>query len=168
MPTGYQIAEQSKLHYLTFLVVYWIDIFSRKAYRDLILESLSYCRQNKSLEIYGYVIMTNHIHLLVRSGIDNLSGTIRDLKKHTSKAIVEIIESGRESRREWMLRLSAHAAKRQNKEGKYQVWTHENHAELIYSNSFIEQKLAYIHENLVRAGFVEKPEDYLYPVLQRL
>ena len=162
MPTGYQIVEQSKVHFLTFQVVYWMDVFSRKAYRDLFLESLAYCRLHKSLDIYGYVIMTNHIHLLLRSAEDDLSGAIRDLKKFTSKAIVEAINDDRESRSEWILRLLANAAQRQNKEGKYQFWTHENHAELVYSNSFIEQKLAYIHENPVREGFVEKPEDYLY------
>jgi REP element-mobilizing transposase RayT len=162
MPTGYQIVEQSKLHYLTFRVVYWIDVFSRKSYRDLFLESLTYCRNHKSLEVYGYVIMTNHIHLLVRSAAGDLSGAIRDLKKFTSKAIVEALGSNLESRREWILRLLAHAAKRQNKEGVYQLWTHENHAELIYSNNFIEQKLEYIHQNPVRAGFVQKAEDYPY------
>ena len=52
--------------------------------------------------------------------------------------------------------------------GKYkkkqdnQVWTHENHAELIYSQKFIEQKLNYIHENPVRSRIVTKAEDYLY------
>ncbi len=162
MPTGYQIVEQSKIHYLTFQIVYWIDVFSRKAYRDLFLESLAYCRQHKSLEVYGYVVMTNHIHLLVRSAAGDLSGTIRDLKKFTSKAIVEALSDDHESRREWILRLLAHAAQRQNKEGKYQLWTHENHAELVYSNNFIEQKLEYIHQNPVRAGFVQKAEDYLY------
>ena len=162
MPTGYQIVEQSKVHFLTFQVVNWIDVFSRKVYRDLFLESLTYCRQHKSLVIYGYVIMTNHIHLMLRSAVDDLSGTIRDLKKYTSKAIVEAINDDYESRRGWILQLLAHAAQRQNKEGKYQFWTHENHAELVYSNNFIGQKLAYIHENPVRAGFVEKPEDYLY------
>ena len=78
MPTGYQIVEQSRVHYLTFQVVYWIDVFSRREYRDRFLESLAYCRQHKSLEVYGYVIMTNHIHLLVRSAAGNLSGAVQD------------------------------------------------------------------------------------------
>ncbi len=43
-----------------------------------------------------------------------------------------------------------------------QIWTHENHAEIIYSQKFIEQKIAYIHSNPIRAGIVEKVEDYLY------
>ena len=45
---------------------------------------------------------------------------------------------------------------------KYQVWTHENHAEIVYSNQFMDSKINYIHENPVRAGIVERAEDYLY------
>jgi len=162
MPTGYQIKDQTKAYYLTFQVVYWIDVFTRKNYRDAVIESLQYCQKHKSLEIYAYVIMSNHLHLLVRSGNGDLSGTIRDFKKFTSKKIVQAIEAGGESRKEWMLRLFAHAAKRQNKQGTYQVWTHENHAEEVYSNDFIAKKVAYIHDNPVRAGIVGQPEDYLY------
>ena len=43
-----------------------------------------------------------------------------------------------------------------------QIWTHENHAEQIFSQKFIEQKVDYIHNNPVRAGIVLHPEDYLY------
>ena len=45
---------------------------------------------------------------------------------------------------------------------KYQFWTHENHAELIFSNKFIAQKLEYIHNNPVRAGIVKDPCEYVY------
>ena len=163
MPTGYQIADQSKAYYLTFQVVYWIDIFTRKVYRDIVIESLKYCQKEKGLEIFAYVIMSNHVHILARSANDNLSNVVRDFKKHTSKKIIEQIEIGKtESRKAWMLRLFMHAAKRQNKTGKYQVWTHENHAIEVSSNNFIENKVEYIHANPVRAGLVNKAEDYKY------
>ena len=45
---------------------------------------------------------------------------------------------------------------------RYQIWTHENHAEIVYSNQFMDSKINYIHENPVRAGIVERAEDYLY------
>jgi hypothetical protein len=61
-----------------------------------------------------------------------------------------------------MLNLFEFAAKQHKRNEKYQIWTHENHAELIYSDKFIFQKMDYIHENPVRAGIVEKAEDYLY------
>jgi hypothetical protein len=44
----------------------------------------------------------------------------------------------------------------------YQMWTHENHAMVIYSPSFALEKLDYLHHNPVRAGWVRKPEDYVY------
>jgi hypothetical protein len=61
-----------------------------------------------------------------------------------------------------MLHLFEFEAKKHNRNTKYQVWTHKNHAEYIYSNKFIRQKLDYIHNNPVKAGIVEHPEDYLY------
>jgi len=64
MSTGYKIAEKDGLYYLTFQIVGWVDIFTRQVYRDIAIESLKYCQQNKGLCIFAYVIMSNHIHLL--------------------------------------------------------------------------------------------------------
>lgn len=161
MSTGYQIQDQSALHFLTFQVVQWADIFTRRKYRDIIIESFKYCRDHKGLEIYAYVIMSNHIHLLAKSTKEDFSGAIRDFKRHTSKQMLEAVQN-EESRREWLLMIFRYAARGHSRNEKYQVWTHENHAEQIFSNKFIEQKIEYIHNNPVRSGLVEKPEDYLY------
>ncbi len=87
MSTGYQIKDQESAYYLTLQIVHWVDIFSRKIYRDIVIDSLKYCKKEKGLEIYAYVIMSNHIHLLARGGKGNLSGILRDFKRHTSKRI---------------------------------------------------------------------------------
>jgi REP element-mobilizing transposase RayT len=162
MSTGYQIVEQDALHYVTFQIVRWVDLFTRKVYRDIVIDSLKYCQSNKGLEIYAFVIMSNHIHILLRSNIGKLSDTIREFKSFTAKQILLAIDTESESRRDWMLNLFEFAAKQHKRNEKYQIWTHENHAELIYSDKFIIQKISYIHDNPVRAGIVENPEDYLY------
>lgn len=126
------------------------------------IESLRFCQKNKGLEIYAFVIMSNHIHLLIRSFPGTLSDTIREFKSFTAKQMLEAMQTEPESRRDWMLNLFEFSAKQHKRNSKYQVWTHENHAELIYSNKFIDQKINYIHDNPVRAGIVEKAEDYLY------
>jgi REP element-mobilizing transposase RayT len=162
MSTGYQISEQDELHYVTFQIVRWVDIFTRQVYRDIVIDSLKFCRQHKGLEIYAFVIMSNHIHLLMRSQEARLSDTIREFKSFTAKKILEAIHTESESRREWMLNLFEFSARQHKRNEKYQIWTHENHAEIIYSNKFIDQKINYIHENPVRAGIVERAEDYLY------
>lgn len=162
MSQGYQIKDQSAAHYLTLQIVQWVDIFTRKIYRDIVIESLRYCQKEKGLEIYAYVIMSNHIHLLVRSGNENLSGTLRDLKSYTSKEILKAIIEKNESKRDWLLMIFKYAASKHKRNNTYQLWTHENHAEEVYSNKFIDQKLEYIHNNPVRSGIVANPEDYLY------
>jgi REP element-mobilizing transposase RayT len=162
MPTGYQIKEQDKLYYLTLQVIEWVDIFSRQKYRDIILENLAYCQKNKGLEIFAYVIMTNHIHLITRNENGQLSNTLRDFKSYTSKVILKEINSPGESRKEWMLKLFKEAAYKHNRNSEYQFWTHENHAEILFSNKFIEQKLDYLHNNPVRAGIVNEPQEYKY------
>ncbi len=61
----YKIWEQQGLNYLTLTTMGWIDIFSRRRYRDIIIDSLQYCRENKGLHVVGWVIMSNHLHLIV-------------------------------------------------------------------------------------------------------
>ena len=162
MSAGYKIDEKEGIYFLTFQIVEWVDIFTRKIYKDLIIESLDYCIKSKGLVVYAFVIMPNHIHLLAGSKQDNLSGTIRDFKKYTSNRIINLIKSGGESRENWMLSVFHKATLKHNRNTEYQVWTHENHAELIYSNLFVDQKLDYIHQNPVRAGWVIHAEDYVY------
>ena len=162
MSTGYKIFDQEALHYVTFQIVNWIDIFTRKVYRDIVVDSLRYCQQNKGLEIFAFVVMSNHVHLLVRSKTGRLSDTIHDFKSFTAKQILLAIDTEDESRRKWMLNLFEFAAKCHKRNEKFQIWTHENHAEEIYSNKFITQKINYLHENPVRAGIVDRAEDYVY------
>jgi putative transposase len=162
MPTGYQIKEQDKLHFVTLQVVEWVDIFTSQKYRDIIINNLDYCQKNKGLEIFAWVIMSNHIHLLIKSEQEELSNILRDFKSYTSKKIIEEIDLCNESRKDWMLKIFKDAAFKHKRNSEFQFWTHENHAEYIFSNKFLEQKLEYIHTNPVRAGIVEKPEEYKY------
>lgn len=152
MPTGFQIVKQEAAHYLTLQVVYWVDLFSRQRYRDIIIDSLNYCISKKNLIVFGYVIMSNHVHLLVQAENANLSDVIRDFKKYSSGRILFSIQNESESRREWMLKLFEHAASQHKRNVNFQVWTHENHAEEIYSNQFTLQKIKYIHDNPLRSG----------------
>lgn len=163
MGSAYQIKDQQQTYFCTFQVVGWVDIFTRKEYRDFILDSFRYCRQEKGMELFSYVIMSNHLHVIVRSKTGTLSDTIRDLKKHTSKQILHFaLHNNKESRRDWMKVVFEYHAKFNKRVNTFQLWTHENHAVELTSNDMIDSRMNYIHKNPVRAGLVEKPEDYLY------
>ncbi|SDL70673.1 REP element-mobilizing transposase RayT [Salinimicrobium catena] len=162
MKEGYTIKDQSKAHFLTATVVDWIDIFSRQNYRDCIIDSLSYCISNKGMILYGYVIMSNHIHLIIQSEKGELSNLLRDFKKFTATKILDLIKNTPESRREWILERFQKATFTHNRNKNYQVWQYGNHAEEIYTEKFLWSKLNYIHLNPVRAGLVARASDYLY------
>lgn len=159
---GFKIRDQSATHFLTFMIMGWIDIFSRQRYRDIVLESFQFCRQKKGLLIGSYVVMSNHIHTIWTASQNNLSDILRDFKTYTSKAITASIEAEPESRREWLLYMFRFFANRTNANENFKVWTGDNHPEEITSDSFLKTKLNYIHENPVRAGLVTEPSQYLY------
>lgn len=162
MSEAYQITDPGAPYFMTLQVVDWVDLFTRRIYRDIFLESLAFCRIHKGLQVYGYVVMSNHVHVIVRAKGENLPAVVRDLKKYTSSTVLKAIAETPESRREWMLNRFSFAARRHTRNSTYQLWTHENHAVVLYEPEFAGQKLNYIHMNPVRAGLVEKPEDYLY------
>lgn len=161
--TSYKIGNQNGLYYLTFATVEWIDVFTRKRYKDIVVDSLQYCQQEKGLELYSWVLMSNHIHLIARAKEGyKLSDILRDFKKHTSKQIIKAIQEEPESRRDWLLAEMLKAGTMNTKNSKYQLWRNDNHPIELYSNEVINQKADYIHNNPVEEGIVEQATDYLY------
>ena len=141
----------------------WIDLFTRVDYRYMIIESLKFCQKEKGLQIYGWCIMSSHLHLIVRrAGKYELSEILRDFKKYTSKKVIEIINEINESRREWMLQEFAASAASLKRNSKYKVWKDGNHPVLLDSNKMMEQRLDYLHNNPVQAGIVDEPEHYVF------
>jgi putative transposase len=161
---GYIIHDQQAIYYMTFTVVGWIDVFSRQCYRDFVIESFKYCQQHKGMHLHAYVIMTNHVHLIVSADEGfSISNFVRDCKKYTAKQILDdIAANGIESRREWMLHQFEYYASRHSRNEKYQLWEHDNHFVELSSPAFTQQKIDYIHQNPVRAGLVYRAEDYVY------
>lgn len=161
--SGYKIGNQKALHFITFAVVEWVDVFTQQEYSRIVIDSLKYCQTAKGLEIFAWCLMSNHIHLIVRSKTGDLSGTLRDFKKFTSKSIIKAIEENKkESRKNWMLWIFKSAGEKNTRNKSYQFWQQDNHPKELVNNKFIDQKLDYIHNNPVEAGIVENPEDFLY------
>ena len=105
--------------------------------------------------------MSNHIHCTV-SAENNLSDVVRDFKKFTAKEILKlVIENTQESRKEWLLMIFKYHAKFNKRVEKFQFWTHENHAIELTNNEMIESRVNYIHQNPLRAGYVEQDHEYV-------
>ena len=160
---GYKIRNQAAIHFITFAVAEWVDVFTRKGYRDIVLESLKYCQSEKGLLLHCWCIMSNHLHLILSAKNHDLSDILRDFKKFTSKQIIEAIQSNdHESRKDWMLKIFREEGMKNSRNKNYQFWRQDNQPQELYSPAFIFQKINYTHNNPVEAGIVERAEHYLY------
>jgi len=161
MSRKYKFRNPEAIYFVTFTTVNWIDVFTRPMYKDIVVESLNYCIKNKGLVVYAWVIMSNHVHLVIERRSVALEDVMRDLKKYTSREILKAIEENpQESRKAWMLWMFERAGK---KNSKYQFWQQHNQpVELTLQAYAIDGSIDYIHNNPVKAGFVLRPEDYPY------
>ena len=160
MGRKYKIRDQEGLYFVTFTIVHWLDVFVRDDYKQIFVDSLNYCQDKKGLEVYAWVIMTSHVHLILRSN-GNLSDTIRDMKSHTSLALRKCIQDNpRESRKEFLLWMFERTAKKNKRNTKYQVWQQHNHPIELSTKEMVDQRLNYIHNNPVEAGFVLEAESW--------
>ena len=163
MSTKYKATTTEEAYFITITIVGWIDVFTRLNQKHNIINALNYCQKNKGLEIYAYVMMSNHLHLLCKATNGFvLSDVIRDFKKFTSKKILQTINEEPESRREWMLEYFQKACQHLKREQQFKVWQDGYYAELVETNWFIKQKVKYIHNNPVKDKIVTEPEEYYF------
>ena len=145
------------------IAIGWVDVFTRKIYRDILLDSIRFCQENKGLLLHCWCLMSNHIHLIASTRNHDLSDVLRDFKKFTSKTLITAItENPQESRKSWMLEIFQSEGAKNSRNKNYQFWRQDNHPEELYSPSFVYQKINYIHNNPVEAGIVDHPWEYVY------
>lgn len=164
MSTKYKFTDHQATYFVTSTVVGWIDIFTRDVYRNILLDSFRFCQKNQGLEINAWVLMTNHFHMIC-SFIDNQDPGIvlKNIKSYTAiKLIDAIIRNKQESRKAWLLKLFEEHGASKKSNYRYQFWIHESHPVLISDAFMLRQRMDYLHENPVKAGYVNQPEHWLY------
>ena len=169
MSRNYKFHNPSAPYFISFATVYWIDVFTRQVYFNILAQSVQYCRMEKGMEVYAYCFMPSHIHLVFRSANKDPSGLLRDFKKFTSRNIIKAIEENpKESRKEWLLLMFEQAAKKKSNVSKRQFWQHNNNPIVLWSPKVIKQKIDYIHNNPVKSGFVTNPVEWKYSSARNL
>ncbi len=164
MSRNYKFRNPKGLYFISTAVVNWIEVFAKEIYKNVLIESLTYCQKEKGMEIIAWCIMTNHIHIVFRSnGERNPEMIIGDFKRYTSKKIVKsIIENEMEDRKNFLLNQFMQEGAKSSNVKNYQFWQHDSQPIELWSNYVISQKVNYIHQNPVKAGFVSKAEEYKY------
>jgi len=82
MSRKYKFHNPEGVYFVSFAVQGWVDVFTRNEYKDILVDNLKFCQENKGLEIFAWCIMTNHVHLIVRAKEGcSLPDILRDYKK---------------------------------------------------------------------------------------
>ena len=162
MSEKYKFHNPEGIYFVTSTVVNWIDLFTRKEFRYILIDSLKYCKKEKGLIVHAWCIMSSHLHMIISSKNDNLPEIMRDFKKFTSKKIIQELDLINESRKEWLLKVFSENGEKLSRIKNYKVWQDGNQPKEIVTNKFLDQKLDYIHNNPVETEIVDEPEHYLY------
>lgn len=153
----YLITEPDKPHFMTCTVVNWLAIFTRPETVQIVLDCWQYQRQHAGLMSFGYVILENHLHFIAQA--PELNKCVASFKAYSARQILDHLQQQKAER----LLKSLHFAKVAHKHDReYQFWQEGVHAELVFNDAMMREKLDYIHTNPVKRGYVSLPEHWRY------
>jgi len=153
----YRIVDPKAPHFLTCTVLNWMPLFTRPQTSDIILEALRHRQQQDGWKVYGYVILENHLHMIVQA--EDLSAELPRFKSFTARKLIDHLT---ECRAEHLLRQLAFFRKAHKQDRDYQLWEEGSHPQMIDTEDVLRQKLEYIHQNPVKRGYVDEAEHWRY------
>jgi REP element-mobilizing transposase RayT len=155
----YCFVEGVYVYFVTFTIIDWLPIFISPEPIKTIVDSLKYCVSEKGLRINAYVVMPNHIHLIVfdaNLNNENLYQTLTSFRKFTGHKLAQFIDMN-------LARSISSAIRNISLEDRERrIWQSGWHAEAITSETFWKQKIDYIHMNPVKKCLVREPEYWQY------
>lgn len=163
MSRAYKFRDQESPYFVSFATVGWVDVFTRNRYREVVISSIKHCQQHKGLIVYAWCIMSNHVDLIIGTQDKPMESIIRDLKSFTSRHIRKELEANdQESRKEWMLSMFQRAGRYNSNNKDWQFWQQNNQPIELFNAEITMQKLEYLHNNPVEAGWVHSAEDFVW------
>ena len=133
--------ELEKIYFFTSTIKDWRHLLKEERFRDVVISSLAYLSEKKLINVYGFVIMPNHLHLILE--MNNMNGKElphASFLKFTAHEFKKILQSGA-----YNVNLNLFRVDCQSRE--YQFWQRDSLPIELYSRNVIEQKLDYIHGN---------------------
>ena len=153
----YLITEPDKPHFMTCTVMEWLPVFTRPETVQILLDCWQYQREHQGLKLYGYVILENHLHFIAQA--PRLDKCISSFKAFTARQLIDYLKTHHTKRLLKRLQFSKRAHKTDR---KYQFWQEGVHAEMVFNETIMREKLVYIHENPIKRGYVTRAEHWCY------
>ena len=149
------------LYFITTTAIERTPLFQRDVIKRILVDNLNLARILGRIKPFAFVIMPNHIHVIVRCTEDHpVSSFLRDFKSNAAKQIIWQYQAENNRQVLDQLELAARDLERQT----FRVWDDNYVAKEIFTAAFLKQKLEYIHHNPLQAQWdlVDRPEDYVW------
>ena len=143
-------------YYLTSVTKDRLPVFRRDELKAVACQALNEARTSCKFLIFAYVIMLDHLHVITDSEI-KARVIFRFINGIISRRVIDFLKQGNYS-------ASLQKLRRQEdrRRHKYSLWDHHPNARVLTSEEMLMQRVHYTHQNPVRAGLVEKAEEYEY------
>ena len=151
-----KISKDNPCYYLTSVTNNRLPVFKTDKLKEVTAKALDEARKSAEILIFAYVIMPDHYHLLTDSS-RKPSEVLRYLNGITARRVIDYLKVNN-----FTSSLEKLKQETKKREYKYSLWEHHPNAFSVTSEAVLMQKVNYIHQNPVRAGFIERAEDYLY------
>ncbi|MCD2449623.1 transposase [Methylicorpusculum oleiharenae] len=153
----YKILNEAYPYFHTLTVAGWQPVFTRPESVQLLFDSFIWLQENTDFRLHAYVILENHLHFIA-SGSQH-SKRIQQFKSFTARQILDLLEQRKATT---FLSYFAYYKRKHKTESHYQFWQEGSHPEEMNNDTMLMQRLAYIHNNPVKRGYVDLPEHWRY------
>lgn len=146
-------------YFVTTSVAGFVKVFNDPQCSNIIVDSLKYCKQKFGFVLNAYVIMPDHLHMILTINTNSrISDIMRDFKKYTSVAIKRYLLDGNDDKIYFQLLKQVPKSTKRS----FKLWQDRFDDVSLYSEKTFLTKMSYIIFNPVRAGLVTKPDEWPY------
>jgi len=146
------------IFFVTSTIVGFHNLFSIDKICDIFISKLKFYIERGDFVLLAYVLMPNHIHIILKPNNEiPISKIIGSLKRITSREISDFLGQANMTGLANKIKISATHEPQASR-----IWKPRFDCFVINSEKTLVQKIEYIHANPVKAGFVDKAEDWKY------
>ena len=149
-----------RIYFITYTIYKWIHLFTEDKYFHTVYKWFDYMKKQYNNKIHGYVIMPNHIHLLlyISEQSPDVSKLVQNAKRFQTLDIINYLTSDNKTD---LIRIFSESADLK-KGSKHKVFKGRFDSKEMVNSDLYREKLNYIHNNpcTPRWSLAERPEDY--------
>ena len=156
--TFHSLHDETHLYFVTATVCGWKPIFAQDEYAFIVLDSLSWLRQNDRMFLHAFVLMPSHLHMIVKPRDHRIGDLLQDFGSFTAHTIVRVLKANGET-----ALLNYFHEQRRDIRHQHSIWQ-DIQAKNIFSADFLREKIDYIHNNPIarQNKMVEDRADFKY------